>query len=59
MRERPNERTDSDATEERTEGRRDGATDEREQQPSTRWVQLAYDLEQYGEATLEQRGEVF
>jgi len=59
MRERPNERMDSDATKERTEGRRDGETDEREQQPPMRWVQLAYDLEQYGEGNPEQRGEVF
>jgi hypothetical protein len=50
---------DFEAREEQTEARRDGRIEEREQKTPTRWVQLAYDLEQYGEESSEQRGEVF
>ena len=59
MRDQPNERMDFEAREEQTEARRDGRIEEREQRTPTRWVQLAYDLEQYGEERPEQRGEVF
>jgi hypothetical protein len=64
MRNQPNERMDSRGTEQRTEawpanGRRQGDTDDTEPRPSTRWVQLAYDLEQYGDVDPEQRGEVY
>jgi hypothetical protein len=59
MRDRPNERTEIDEEEGRTdlEGRGDGEPSD--SRPPTRWVQLAYDLEQYGEPDAEQRGEVF
>lgn len=67
MRDLPNERMDSDGMDQRTEasaaesagGRRDGETDDANARSSTRWVQLAYDLEQYGDVDPEQRGEVF
>lgn len=37
----------------------EGEIDSRKPRSSIRWVQLAYDLEQYGDADPEERGEVF
>ena len=67
MRNQPNERLNSDGDEQRTDDggpsladdRHDGQADDSGRKRSTRWVQLAYDLEQYGEGGTEQRGEVF
>ena len=67
MRERRNERMDFDDNEERgdaagawlADGRDEVQPDESARKPSTRWVQLAYDLEQYGDPDPNERGEVF
>lgn len=36
-----------------------GGIDPKLARPSARWVQLAYDLEQYGDPDPDERGEVF
>ena len=63
MADRPNERTNDDA-----EGRTDatstpladgGEIEPKKSRPSIRWVQLAYDLEQYGDPDPDERREVF
>lgn len=59
MRDRPNERTEIDEEEGRTELERPGEGEPLEWRPPSRWVQLAYDLEHYGELDAERRGEVF
>jgi len=67
MRNQPNERMDSDGNGQRTDaegawladGHRDGETGESRHTRSGRWVQLAYDLEQYGDPDPDERGEVF
>jgi|1186.fasta_scaffold322039_1 hypothetical protein len=59
MREQPNERIAIDGEEGRTELERPGEGEPLESRPPSRWVQLAYDLEHYGELDAEQRGEVF
>jgi hypothetical protein len=41
------------------DGRDERRPDESAPKPSTRWVQLAYDLEQYGDPDPDERGEVF
>jgi hypothetical protein len=59
MRDEPNERMNIDGEERRADLERRGESEPLESRPPTRWVQLAYDLEQYGELDAEQRGEVF
>jgi len=64
MQDRPNERLDGQLAEQTLEGagaeqanpRHDSG---RRAARSTRWVQLAYDLEQYGDGDPEHRGEVY
>ena len=64
MADRPNEQVD-EGTELRPNA--DGApladgaadVDPKKSRPSVRWVQLAYDLEQYGDGNLDERGEVY
>lgn len=61
---RPNERKDEDR-EPRTGAARtpladgNGDIEPTTSRPSIRWVQLAYDLEQYGDPDPDERGEVF
>ena len=55
----PNERMDIDEEERRTDVERRGESEPLDATPPTRWVQLAYDLEHYGELDAQQRGEVF
>jgi len=64
MQDRPNERLDDDVREQlrdEADGERAGAGNEGAPSStrSTRWVQLAYDLEQYGDGDPENRGEVY
>jgi hypothetical protein len=59
MRDRPNERMEIDGEEPRAHVERRGESEPLDSTPPMRWVQLAYDLEQYGELDAEQRGEVF
>ena len=64
MADRPNEQMD-EGTELRPNA--DGApladgaadVDPKKSRTSVRWVQLAYDLEQYGDGNLDERGEVY
>jgi len=64
MQDRPNERLDARLAEQTLDGangeeanpRNDTA---RQSARLTRWVQLAYDLEQYGDGDPENRGEVY
>jgi hypothetical protein len=49
----------TDAPAGRDDGRHAGDGNPLDSRPSTRWVQLAYDLEQYGDLDPEERGEVF
>jgi hypothetical protein len=59
MRDQPNEQMDIDGEERRTDVERRGEGEPLDSRPPSRWVQLAYDLEQYGQLDAEQRGEVF
>lgn len=67
MQDQPNERRDADVQERQTDAAggvggdvgRDGQRTSAKLTQSKRWVQLAYDLEQYGGVDPENRGEVF
>jgi hypothetical protein len=59
MRDEPNERMDIDGEERRTDLELRAESEALDSKPPSRWVQLAYDLEHYGELDAEQRGEVF
>jgi len=41
------------------QGNGSGEVEPTKKRPSIRWVQLAYDLEQYGEVSPDERGELF
>lgn len=63
MANRPNERTDEN-TERRADAQRAPLADRGDikptkSKPSVRWVQLAYDLEQYGDPDPDERREVY
>lgn len=62
MADRPNEQVE-DSAELRADADSsptgDGGIDAKKSRPSIRWVQLAYDLEQYGDPDPNERGEVF
>lgn len=63
----PNDRMETERSEERSEAANGAQADDvragdgmaSDSGKSKRWVQLAYDLEQYGNEDLETRGEVF
>ena len=64
MQDRPNERLDAHLAEQPRDGAsREQADPRNDTAPQsarpTRWVQLAYDLEQYGDGESEHRGEVY